>query len=111
MAKRKTNSTSSAKNASGAKNANGKKQASALEKARRQSVATSAKRKQERGSQKSFWKGVRHEMSKVVWPTKKELATYTVVVIATCAVFALGFWVIDTGVLAVMKYVLGIALS
>ena len=50
-------------------------------------------------------------MKKVVWPTKKEVASYTAVVIATCAVFALGFWLIDTGVLAALKSVLNITLS
>ena len=44
---------------------------------------------------------------KVVWPTKKELVSYTSVVILTCAVFALGFWLIDTGVLAALRAVLG----
>ncbi|MBQ2866995.1 MAG: preprotein translocase subunit SecE, partial [Firmicutes bacterium] len=29
----------------------------------------------------SFWKGVRTELKKVVWPTKKELKNYTIVVI------------------------------
>ena len=46
-------------------------------------------------------------MKKVVWPTKKELVSYTSVVILTCAVFALGFWLIDTGVLAALRAVLG----
>lgn len=39
-----------------------------------------------------YLKGVRKEMGKVVWPTRKELGAYTVVVAATCAVCALGFW-------------------
>ena len=57
-----------------------------------------------------YLKGVRVEMKKVVWPTKKETASYTTVVILTCAVFALGFWLIDTGVLAALKAVLNINL-
>ncbi|MDO4395228.1 MAG: preprotein translocase subunit SecE [Clostridia bacterium] len=60
---------------------------------------------------KEYLKGVKLEMSKVVWPTKKELGTFTGVVIATCAVFALGFWLIDTGVLAALKAVLNITLN
>lgn len=59
------------------------------------------------GGAKEYFKGIKLEMSKVVWPTKKELASFTAVVIATCAVFALGFWLIDTGVLAALKAVLG----
>ena len=57
------------------------------------------------------FKDMRGEMKKVVWPTKKEMVSYTAVVIATCAVFALGFWLIDTGVLAALKSVLNITLN
>ncbi|MEE0742568.1 MAG: preprotein translocase subunit SecE [Emergencia sp.] len=64
-----------------------------------------------RTSAKEYFRGIKMEMSKVVWPTKKELGSFTVVVIATCAVFALGFWLIDTGVLAGLKSVLGITLN
>ena len=52
---------------------------------------------------KEYFKSVKVEMKKV--------ASYTAVVIATCAVFALGFWLIDTGVLAALKSVLNITLS
>ena len=63
------------------------------------------------GGLKEYLKGVKIEMSKVVWPTKKELGTFTGVVIATCAVLALGFWLIDTGVLAALRAVLGVTLN
>lgn len=101
MANRKNNSSAKGK----------KKEVSALEKARRANAATSSSKKKEKRSAKAYWQGVKREMSKVVWPTRKELGTYTVVVIVTCAVFALGFWLIDTGVLAVLKHMLGVALS
>ena len=58
-----------------------------------------------------YFKGVKVEMKKVVWPTKKEAVSYTAVVIVTCALFALGFWLIDTGVLAALKHILNIALA
>ena len=60
---------------------------------------------------REYFKGVKQEMGKVIWPTKKELGSFTVVVIATCAVFALGYWLIDTGVLAALKGVLNITLD
>jgi len=60
---------------------------------------------------KEYFKGVRLEMKKVVWPTKKETVTYTAVVIIVCALFALFFWAIDTGVLAALKGILGVTLS
>jgi preprotein translocase subunit SecE len=73
--------------------------------------AKNSKKANERIGIKEYFKGIKLEMSKVVWPTKKELGSFTAVVIATCAVFALGFWLIDTGVLAALKAVLGITLN
>ena len=58
-----------------------------------------------------YLKGVKVGMKKVVWPTKKEAVSYTAVVIVTCALFALGFWLIDTGVLAALKHILNITLA
>lgn len=55
-----------------------------------------------------YFKGIRVEMKKVVWPTKKELGSFTVVVLVTCAFFALAFWGIDSGVLAMLRGILGI---
>ena len=57
-----------------------------------------------------YFRGVKLEMKKVIWPTKKETTSYTAVVIVTCALFALGFWLIDTGVLAALRAVLGVTL-
>ena len=68
-------------------------------------------KKKERRSLKEYFKGVRLEMKKVVWPTKKELGSYTGVVLITCAFFALAFWLIDTGFLAILKSILGITLN
>ena len=73
--------------------------------------AKNSKTAAKKGSIKEYFKGIKLEMGKVVWPTRKELGSFTVVVIATCAVFALGFWLIDTGVLAALKAVLGITLN
>ena len=58
-----------------------------------------------------YLKGVRKEMNKVIWPTRKELGAYTAVVLATCASSALAFWLIDMGVLTALKQVLGITLN
>lgn len=58
----------------------------------------------------SFWKGVRTELKKVVWPTKKELKNYTMVVILVCCAFALGFWVLDTIFLKLLEMVIGVTL-
>ena len=56
--------------------------------------------KANKGGAGEYFKGVKKEMGKVTWPTKEELGKYTLVVVLTCAVFALGFWLIDLGVIA-----------
>ncbi len=76
------------------------------EQIKKNAVAQAKKRQ----TPKEYFKGIKLEMSKVVWPTKKELGSFTAIVIGTCAFFALGFWLIDTGVLAALKAVLGINL-
>ncbi|MBK5263440.1 MAG: preprotein translocase subunit SecE [Peptostreptococcaceae bacterium] len=55
-----------------------------------------------------YFRGIRTETKKVVWPTRKELGSYTVVVVLTCTFFALSFWAVDSAVLAALRAVLGI---
>ncbi|TCO75029.1 preprotein translocase subunit SecE [Marinisporobacter balticus] len=43
-----------------------------------------------------FFKNVRAELKKVIWPNKKELTSYTTVVLTTCIVVAGGIWLADT---------------
>lgn len=59
----------------------------------------------------AYLRGVKQEFSKVVWPTREELTTDTIVVFACVIFFAVGFWLIDTGFLAALKGILGITLS
>jgi preprotein translocase subunit SecE len=51
---------------------------------------------------KDYFTGVRSEMKKVSWPSKKETWKYTLVVIIVCAAFALLFWILDTIFLALL---------
>ena len=44
---------------------------------------------------KNYFRGVKAELKKVSWPTKKELLNYTVVVIITCAIMTLIVWGLD----------------
>ena len=74
-------------------------------------MATNNKPAQQKEGLGDYFKGVRKEMGKVIWPTRKELGAYTAVVLVTCAVCALGFWLIDMGVLTGLRQVLGITLS
>ena len=62
-----------------------------------------AKEKEKKPGFKEYLRGVRTEMKKVVWPTRQELGSYTAVVLAVCAAFALLFWGVDSAVLAGIK--------
>ena len=73
-----------------------------------QRSAGSAPARRERTSLKEYFRGVRLEMKKVIWPTKKELGSYTGLVLLSCTIFALLFWAIDSGVLAALRGLLGI---
>ncbi|MDD4566057.1 MAG: preprotein translocase subunit SecE [Eubacteriales bacterium] len=58
---------------------------------------------------KEYFKGVKTEMKKVVWPTRKELGSYTGVVLLTCVALSLAIWAIDSAFLASLKYALNIS--
>ena len=64
-----------------------------------------------KGGLLAYLRGVRQEFRKVVWPTREELTTDTVVVVGCVVFFAVAFWLIDTGFLAALKGILGITLS
>ena len=70
---------------------------------KRQKNKNKPKEKREKGRLKEYFRGVKLEMKKVVWPTRSELGSYTVVVLAVCAAFALLFWGVDSAVLAGIK--------
>ena len=57
-----------------------------------------------------YLKGVKAELKKVTWPTRKELIKLTAIVFVVCALFALFFWLLDTGCLLVLEKVLNIAM-
>ncbi|MDI9492017.1 MAG: preprotein translocase subunit SecE [Bacillota bacterium] len=59
---------------------------------------------------KEYFRGIRSEIKKVVWPTKKETYRYTGVVLFTCALFAFFFWILDTGFLKLLEVVLNISM-
>ena len=68
-----------------------------------------AANKKPRVSFREYFKGIKTETKKVVWPTRKELISYTSVVVLTCFVFGLGIWLVDSAFLAALKYVLNIS--
>lgn len=44
---------------------------------------------------KNYFKGVRSELKKVNWPTKKELTNYTIVVLSTTLALTIVIWGLD----------------
>ncbi len=80
-----------------------------MEKGKAQKKPTNTPNNQKTGIGEYF-RGIKTEMKKVVWPTRKELGSYTLVVLFTCAFFAAGFWLVDLGVLSALKAILGISL-
>lgn len=65
----------------------------------------STQTKSKDGKIKNYFKGVRAEARKVVWPTKKELLNYTWVVIAVSAVTALVVWALDLGIHKILSLI------
>ncbi len=58
---------------------------------------------------KEYFRGIKTETKKVVWPTRKELGSYTGVVILTCFAFSFGIWIVDSLFLGALKYILNIS--
>lgn len=55
-----------------------------------------------------FMRQVKQEVSKVTWPTRKETAVTTLMVLVLGAVAATFFMVVDWGLSAVIKQVIGL---
>lgn len=63
-----------------------------------------------KGSVKEYFKGVKIETKKVVWPTKEELLAYTGATLVACVIFGVGIWAVDSGFLACLRRVLDITM-
>ncbi len=51
---------------------------------------------------RNYFGAVRSEMRRVVWPSKSELKSYSVAIIAMLIVFGIVIWLVDTGVVAAL---------
>ncbi len=69
-------------------------------------MSTQTNTKSKSGKLKSYLKGVKAEYRKVVWPTKKELLNYTVVVISLSAITALIVWGMDLGLRKILSFII-----
>jgi len=90
-----------------------KKQKAAAVKAKPKNPSPQQKQqeKERTGGLREYFKGVRTETKKVVWPTRKELVSYTIVVFITCAFFAVFLWGVDSGFLAIIREVFNISMN
>ena len=66
---------------------------------------------EKKGGLKEYFSGVKTEVKKVVWPTRKELVSYTIVVGIACAFFGLFLWGVDSGFLAIIREVFSISMN
>ena len=85
-----------------------KEEAKIAKQKKRQGMAANAEQRKTKGGLKEYFKGVRVETKKVVWPTRKELVSYTVVVIIACAFFGLLIWGVDSAFLTALRRLIGI---
>ncbi|HRL51257.1 preprotein translocase subunit SecE [Enterococcus aquimarinus] len=53
-----------------------------------------------------FLSNVKEEMKKVTWPSGKQLRKDTIIVVETSLVFALLFYVMDTGIQTIFSWIL-----
>ncbi|RVU53982.1 preprotein translocase subunit SecE [Anaerosphaera multitolerans] len=67
----------------------------------------SVKKAEDKKSISKYFRGVKSEFKKVVWPTKKQVLNYTLIVIVACILFALLLAVFDKIVMFALKLIYG----
>lgn len=72
-------------------------------KRRQQAAAAQGGQTEKKGGWGEYFRGVKLETKKVVWPTRQELISYTIVVLFTCAFFGLMIWGVDSAFLAALR--------
>jgi len=53
-----------------------------------------------------FFKDIKNELKKVIWPTKNQLVNYTLTVLLFCLLFGIVIWVSDMVFSAVVEWTL-----
>ena len=74
----------------------------ALEATRAASQSGSKEPAKKPGRIRSYFRDVKAEMHRVVWPDRNELKSYSVAVIVMLIVFGVCVWLVDTGFVAVL---------
>lgn len=67
----------------------------------------SVKKAEEKKGLAKYFRGVRSEFKKVVWPTKKQILNYTLIVIVACILFALLLALFDKLVIFALSPIYG----
>ena len=62
-----------------------------------------AKAEQDQKSLGKYFRGVRSEFKKVIWPTKKQIFTYSLVVIVVSILVALAIYGLDYGIRGILS--------
>ena len=68
-------------------------------------MAFFAKLKQGFGSSFSFFADSWAELKKVRWPNRKELTSYSIVVLITVAFVTVYFWLLDIGISSIVELI------
>ncbi|HLS54088.1 MAG TPA: preprotein translocase subunit SecE [Tissierellaceae bacterium] len=62
-----------------------------------------ARTSKKKGRVSAYFRGVRAEMKKVVWPNRQELVNYTGVVILISAIISVIVYILDLGIHGILK--------
>ena len=69
---------------------------------------TTTEIKKTTGGLMPFFRDTKNELKKVIWPTRKELSAYTVVVIIATLFVALALWIIDGVFAQLFRLLMGV---
>lgn len=78
-----------------------------MAKDKKQAATREGKTKRRVGRIRQYFREVGAELKKTTWPTKKELAKYTGVVLAFVAIFAVIVGLMDLGLTELLKLIIG----
>lgn len=91
-----------AASAQGSAGSDGKKPAKGVVKAEKKDEKKSDKKPGPFRRLRNYLGDVRSEMRRVVWPSRDELMSYSVAIIAMLIVFGIVIWLVDSGIVAAL---------
>jgi preprotein translocase subunit SecE len=53
----------------------------------------------------TFVREAKEELRKVTWPSRDEVTSFTIVVVVTVIIVSLFLWLVDSGLMILIKYV------